>query len=156
MPQEVHFWWYMCNPGGRLRVSVRSEAYREVSLSSEFRLEDTVVPVTLVIVLPSPSMSAIGLMVRVFSVKSVYHRVSCDLRWYLYCSDIRQWSCPVRRQPVFCSVCRSPGHLPRACPLCGLCQCCEKPRSCGSGVWTGLGSASSPASDPVVPDVSSE
>ena len=32
--------------GGRVRVTVRSEAYREDLLSSEFRLEDTVVPVT--------------------------------------------------------------------------------------------------------------
>ena len=32
--------------GGRVRVTVRSEAYREVLLSSEFRFEDTVVPVT--------------------------------------------------------------------------------------------------------------
>ena len=30
---------------GRLRVTVGSEAYREELLSSEFRLEDTVVPV---------------------------------------------------------------------------------------------------------------
>ena len=32
--------------GGRVRVTVRSEAYREDLLSSEFRFEDTVVPVT--------------------------------------------------------------------------------------------------------------
>ena len=32
--------------GGRIRVTVRSEAYREDLLSSEFRLKDTVVPVT--------------------------------------------------------------------------------------------------------------
>ena len=31
---------------GRVRVTVRSEAYREDLLSSEFRFEDTVVPVT--------------------------------------------------------------------------------------------------------------
>ena len=32
--------------GGRVRVTVRSEAYREDLLSSEFRFEETVVPVT--------------------------------------------------------------------------------------------------------------
>ena len=32
--------------GGHVRVTVRSEAYRKELLSSEFRFEDTVVPVT--------------------------------------------------------------------------------------------------------------
>ena len=32
--------------GGRVRVTVRSEAYRGVLLSSEFRFKNTVVPVT--------------------------------------------------------------------------------------------------------------
>ena len=90
--------------GGRVRVTVRSEAYGEVLLTSEFRFEDTVVPVTpadcvakSVYVRDLPFevsdesiVSVFSTYGKVYSVKSVYHRVSCDLHWYPYCSDVRQ------------------------------------------------------------------
>ena len=38
-------------------------------------------------------------------------------------------------QPVKCSICKEPDHLPRACPLSGLCRRCKQPghvaRECG-------------------------
>ena len=30
-------------------------------------------------------------------------------------------------QPAFCYICRQSGHLPRACPLSGLCRRCKQP-----------------------------
>ena len=73
--------------GGRVRVTVRSEAYREDLLSSEFRFEDTVVPVTpadcvakSVYVRDLPFevsdksiVSVFSTYGNVYSVKSVYH-----------------------------------------------------------------------------------
>ena len=74
--------------GGRVRVTVRSEAYREDLLSSEFRFEDTVVPVTpadcvakSVYVRDLPFevsdesiVSVSSTYDKVYSVKSVYHK----------------------------------------------------------------------------------
>ena len=38
-------------------------------------------------------------------------------------------------QPVHCTICKESGHLPRACPLSGLCRRCKQPghvaRECG-------------------------
>ena len=88
--------------GGRVRVTVRSEAYREDLLSSEFRFQDTVVPVTpvdcvaksvyvrdLLFEVSDKSIVAVfSTYGKVYSVKS--QRVSCDLHWYPYCSDVHQ------------------------------------------------------------------
>ena len=74
--------------GGRVRVTVRSEAYREDLLSSEFRFKDTVVPVTpadcvakLIYVHDLPFevsdksiVSVFSTYSKVYSVKSVYHK----------------------------------------------------------------------------------
>ena len=74
--------------GSRVRVTVRSEAYREVLLSSKFRFEDTVVPVTpadcvvksvyvrdLPFEVPDESIvSVFSTYGKVCSVKSVYHK----------------------------------------------------------------------------------
>ena len=30
-------------------------------------------------------------------------------------------------QPLLCCICQEPGHLPRACPLSGLCRRCKQP-----------------------------
>ena len=149
--------------GGRIRVTVRSEAYREDLLSSEFRLEDTVVPVTpadcvakSVYVRDLPFevfdksiVSAFSTYGKVYSVKSVYYNefpaICTGTRIVLmsvnnpvlsvvnvHGFECRVW-CP--GQPAFCSVWRSSGHLPRACPLTGLCRRCKQPghvaRDCG-------------------------
>ena len=74
--------------GGRVRVTVRSEAYREILLSSGFRFEDTVVPVTpadcvaksvyvrdlLFEVSDESIVSVFSTYGKVYSVKSVYHK----------------------------------------------------------------------------------
>ena len=82
--------------GGRVRVTVRSEAYREDLLSSEFRFEDTVVPVTptdcvanscSVCDLPfevsdKSTVSLFSAYGKVYPAKSIYHKE--------YCSDVRK------------------------------------------------------------------
>lgn len=136
-------------------VTVRSEAYREELLSSEFRFEDTVVPVTpagcvakSVYVRDLPFevfdesiVSVFSNYGKVFSVKSVYHKefpaictgtrtvvmsvndpVPCVVNVHGF--DCRIW---YPSQLAFCSVCRSSGHLPPACPLSGLCRRCKQP-----------------------------
>ena len=58
-------------------------------------------------------------------------------------------------QPAFCSVCRSSGHLPRACPLSCLCRRCKQPghvaRECGQPRLSSSTSVPSPSSSPVDP-----
>ena len=180
--------------GGRVRVTVRSEAYREDLLSSEFRFEDTVVPVTpadcvakSVYVRDLPFevsdksiVSVFSTYGKVYSVKSVYHNefpaICTGTRIVLmsvndpvpsvvnvHGFECRVW-CPC--QPAFCSVCRSSGHLPRACPLSGLCRRCKQPgyvaRECGrawgqprhssSASFPSPSPSPSPSSSPVDPD----
>ena len=173
--------------GGRVRVTVRSEAYREALLSSKFRFEDTVVPVTpadcvarSVYVRDLPFevsdksiVSVFSTYGKVYSVKSVYHNefpaICTGTRTVLmsvndpvpsvvkvHDLESRVW-CP--GQPAFCSVCRSTGLLPRACPLSGLCRRCKQPahvaRECGQA-WgqprpSSSASVPSPSSSPVDP-----
>jgi len=61
-------------------------------------------------------------------------------------------------QPVYCSICRQPGHLPRACPLSGLCRRCKQPghvaRECVQ-VSVSTPSVPSPPSKPSPPPDSS-
>ena len=56
-------------------------------------------------------------------------------------------------QPVHCTICKESGHLPRACPLSGLCRRCKQPghvaRECGQA--GGQPRPSSPAPVPVDP-----
>ena len=161
------------------------EAYREVLLSSEFRFEDTVVPVTpgdcvakAVYVRDLPFevsdesiVSVFSTYGKVYSVKSVYHKESPAIctgtRTVLmsvndsvpsivnvHCFECRVW---YPGQRAYCSVCRSSGHLPRACPLSGLCRRCKQlghvARECVQA-WIQPRPPAPLASDPVVPDVS--
>ena len=78
---------------------------------------------------------------KVYSVKSVYHKefpaICTGTRTVLMSFNnpvpsvvnVRGCDCRVwyPGQPAFCSVCRSCGHLPRACPLSGLCRRCKQP-----------------------------
>ena len=149
--------------GGRVRVTVRSEAYREVLLSTESRFEDTVVPVTTADCVPKSVyvhdlpfevsdesiVSVFSTYGKVYSVKSVYHKefpAICTGTGTVLMSlndsvpsivNVHGFECRVwyPGQPVYCPVCRSSGHLPRACPLSGLCRRCKQPghvaRECG-------------------------
>ena len=141
--------------GGRVRVTVRSEAYREDLLSSEFRFEDTVVPVTpadcvaksvyvrdlLFEVSDKSIVSVFSTSGKVYSVKSVYHKefpaICTGTRTVLMSVNdpvpsvvnAHGFECRVwyPGQPAFCSVCRSSDHLSRACPLSGLWRRCNQP-----------------------------
>ena len=171
--------------GGRVRVTVRSEAYREDLLSSKFRFENNVVPVTpadCVVksvyvcdlrfeVSDESIVSVLSTYGKVYSVKSVYHKefpaICTGTRTVLMSVNdsvpstvnVHGFECRVwyPGQPAYCSVCRSSGHLPRACPLSGLCRRCKQPchvaREC---VQAWVQPRAPVASDPVVPDVSSE
>ena len=59
-------------------------------------------------------------------------------------------------QPVHCTICKESGHLPRACPLSGLCRRCKKPghvaRECGQAGGQPRPSSSAPAPAPVPVD----
>ena len=110
---------------------------------------------------------------KVYSVKSVYQKgfpaICIDTRTVLMSFNdsvrsvvnIHGFECRVwyPGQAAFCSVCRSSGHLPRACPLSGLCRRCKQlghvTRECVQA-WIQPRPPASVASDPVVPDVSSE
>ena len=175
--------------GGRVRVTVRSEAYLEDLLSSEFRFKDTVVPVTPAdCVAKSVYVRDLGFEVsdesilsvfstygKVYSVKSVYHNEFPAIRTgtrtvlvsvndpvpsvvNVHGFECRVW-CP--GQSAFCSVCRSSGHLPRACPLSDLRRRHKQPghvaRECGQAWGQPRPSSSasvpspSPSSCPVDP-----
>ena len=101
---------------------------------------------------------------RVYSVKSVYHNefpaICSGTRTVLisvndpvpsvvtvHGFECRVW-CP--RQPAFCFVCRSSGHLPRAFPLSGLYWGCKQPGhvTCECGQAWGQPRPSSSASVP--------
>ena len=128
--------------GGRVRVTVRSEAYRENLLSSKFIFENTVVPVTpadcvvkSVYVRDLPFevsdesiMSVFSTYGKVYSVKSVYHKefpaICTGTRTVLMSVNdsvpsivnVHGFECRVwyPGQPAYCAVCRSSGHLSRA------------------------------------------
>ena len=128
--------------GSRVQVTVRSEAYLKDLLSSEFRFEDTVVPVTpadcvakSVYVRDLPFevsdksiVSVFSTYGKVYSVKSVYHKEFTSIRIVLMSINdsvpsivnVNGFECRVLDpgKPAFCSVCRSSGHLPRACRRC--------------------------------------
>ena len=110
---------------------------------------------------------------KVYSDKSVYHNefpaICTGTRNVLMSVNdpvpsvvnVHGFECRVwcSGQPAFCSVCRSSGHLPRACPLSGICRRCKQPghmaRECGQawGQPCPLSSASvpPPSSSPVDP-----
>ena len=108
-----------------------------------------------------------------YSVKSVYHKefpaICTGTRTVLmsvnasvpFIVNVHGFECRVwyPGQPAYCAVCRSCGHLSRACPLSGLCRHCKQPghvaRECMQA-WIQPRPPAPLASDPVVPDVSSE
>ena len=152
-----------------------------------FRFENTVVPVTpadcvvkSVYVRDLPFevsdesiVSVFSTYGKVYSVKSVYHKkfpaICTGTRTVLMSVNdsvpsivnVHGFKCRVwyPGHPAYCSVSRSSGHLPRACPLSGLCRRCKQPghvaRECVQA-WVQPRPPVPVASDPVVPDVSSD
>ena len=141
--------------GGLARVTVRSSAYREELLSSDFMFEDTPIPVTpadrptisvylrdLPVEISDDSVrSALESFGDVFSVRSTVYKDFPSIRngTRVLLMSVKQpipsslnvlgFTCRTwyPGQPAFCSICRQSGHLPRACPLSGLCRRCEQP-----------------------------
>ena len=141
--------------GGLARVTVRSSAYREELLSSDFMFEDTPIPVTpadrptisvylrdLPIEISDDSVrSALESFGDVFSVRSTVYKDFPSIRngTRALLMSVKQptpsslnvlgFTCRTwyPGQPSFCSICRQSGHLPRACPLSGLCRRCKQP-----------------------------
>ena len=129
--------------GGLARLTVRSSAYREELLSSDFMFEDTLIPVTpadrqtisvylrdLPVEIADDSVrSALEEFGDVFSVRSTVNKDFPSIRngTRVLLMSVKQsipsslnvlgFVCRVwyPGQPAFCSICRQPGHLPRAC-----------------------------------------
>ena len=141
--------------GGLARVTVRSSAYQEELLSSDFLFEDTPIPVTpadrqtisvylrdLPIEISDDSVrSALESFGDVFSVPSTVYKDFLSIRngTRVLLMSVKQpipsslnvlgFTCRTwyPGQPAFCSICRQSGNLPRACPLSGLCRRCKQP-----------------------------
>ena len=156
----------------QFRVTVRSEAYREDLLSSKFRFENTVVPVSpadcvvkSVYVRDLPFevsdesiVSVFSTYGKVYSVKSVYHKdfpaICTGTRTVLMSVNdsvpsivnVHGFECRVwdPGQPAYCAFCRSfvRPSTPGLSAL-GPFPALQAARSCGSGVCAGLDSASS-------------
>ena len=160
---------------------MRDPAFREELLSSDFVFEGRKIPVTpagvhtttvyvrdLPVELSDESVkSALSAFGDVYSVRHAYFKDFPELRngnrlllmsvsspipssFNVLGFVCRSW---YPGQPVKCSICKEPDHLPRACPLSGLCRRCKQPghvaRECGR---TG-GQPRPASSDPVpVPD----
>ena len=136
--------------GGRVRVTLRSEAYREDLLLSKFRFQNTVVPVTpadcivkSVYVRDLPFevsdesiVSVFSTNGKVYSIKSVYHK-----EFPATCTGTRTVLMSVNDSVP--SIVNVHGFECRVWyPLPAL----QAARSCGSGVCAGLDSASSSCS----------
>ena len=133
--------------GGRVRVTVRDPAFREELLSSDFVFEGRKIPVTpagvhtitvyvrdLPVELSDESVkSALSTFGDVYSIRHACFKDFPDQRngnrllLMSVSSPIpsslnvlgfvcRTW---YPGQPVRCSICKEPDHLPRACPLSG-------------------------------------
>lgn len=132
--------------GGRVRVTVLGAAYREELLSSDFFLfEDTLIPVsfadrpTCCVYLRDLPVEISDASVRTvfeafgdvfFVCAAVFKDFSSNRNGtHILLMSVKQ-SIPSSSnvlgfmcrtwypgQPVYCSICRQPGHLPRACPL---------------------------------------
>ena len=173
--------------GGRVRVTVRDPAFREELLSSDFVYEGRKIPVTpagvhtttvyvrdLPVELSDESVkSALSVYGDVYAISHACFKDFPDLRngnrlllmsvsspipssFNVLGFVCRTW---YSGQPVRCSICKEPDHLPRACPLSGLCRHCKQPghvaRECGQsgGQPRPSSSASVPVPVPVpVPD----
>ena len=169
--------------GGRVRVPVHDPAFREELLSNDVIIEGRKIPVTpagvhIVTVyvrdLPfelsdATIKSAFSTYGDVYSIRHAYFKDLPDLpngnRLLLLsvCNpipsslnvlgfDCRTWH---PGQPVNCSICKASRHLPRACPLSGLCRRCKQPghvaRECGQAGGQPRTSSSAPVSSNSVP-----
>ena len=151
--------------GGRVRVTVRDPAFREELLSNDFVYEGRKIPVTpagvhattvyvrdLPVELSDESVkSALSAYGDVYSIRHACFKEFPDLRngnrlllmsmsspipssFKVLGFVCRTW---YSGQPVRCSICKERDHLPRDCPLSGLCRRCKQPghvaRECGLG-----------------------
>ena len=165
--------------GGLARLTVRSSAYEEELLSSDFLFEDTPIPVTpadrptisvylrdLPVEISDGSVrSALESFGDVFSVRFTVYKDFPSIRngTRVLLMSVKQpipsslnvlgFTCRTwyPGQPAFCSICRQSGHLPRACPLSGLCRRCEQPGHVARECPQARGSSQS-SSVPVPPD----
>ena len=171
--------------GGRVRVTVREPAFREELLSNDFVYEGRKIPVTpagvhtvtvyvrdLPVELSDDSIkSAFSSFGEVFSISHAHFKDFPELRngnrlllmsvsnpipssFNVLGFVCRTWH---PGQPVHCTICKESGHLPRACPLSGLCRRCKKPghvaRECGQAGGQPRPSSSAPVPvDPVPVD----
>ena len=131
--------------GGRVRVTLRDAAYREELLSSDFLFEDNPIPVTpadrptcsvylrdLPVEISDESVrTAFDAFGDVFSVRAAVFKDFPSIRngTRILLMSVNQpipsslnvlgFMCRTwyPGQPVLCSICRQPGHAPRACPL---------------------------------------
>ena len=139
--------------GDRVCVTVRDPAFREELLSSDFVYEGRKIPVTpagvhtttvyvrdLPVELSDESVkSALSAYGDVYAISHACFKDFPDLRngnrlllmsvstassFNVLGFVCRTWNFG---QPVRCSICKAPDHLPRACPLSGLCQRCKQP-----------------------------
>ena len=141
--------------GGRVRVTLLDPAYREELLSSDFKFEDSPIPVTpadcpvtsvylrdLPVEISDESVrSALEAFGDVFNVRAAVHKDFPSIRngtrillmsvKVLIPSSLNVLGFVCRTwypgQPAYCTVCRQHGHLPRSCPLSGLCRRCKQP-----------------------------
>ena len=169
--------------GGRVRVTVRDLPFREELLSSDFVYEGRKIPVTpagvhtttvyvrdLPVELSDESVkSALSVYGDVYSIRHACFKDFPDLRngnrlllmsvstpipssFNVLGFVCRTW---YSGQPVRCSICKEPDHLPRACPLSGLCRRCKQPghvaRECGQTGGQPRPSSSAPVPDDSVP-----
>ena len=171
--------------GGRVRVTVREPSFREELLSNDFVYEGRKIPVTpagvhtvtvyvrdLPVELSDDSIkSAFSSFGEVFSISHAHFKDFPELRngnrlllmsvsnpipssFNVLGFVCRTWH---PGQPVHCTICKESGHLPRACPLSGLCRRCKKPghvaRECGQAGGQPRPSSSAPVPvDPVPVD----
>ena len=166
--------------GGLARLTVRSSAYREELLSSDFLFEDTPIPVTpadrptisvylrdLPVEISDDSVrSALESFGDVFSVRSTVYKDFPSIRngTRVLLMSVKQpipssvnvlgFTCRMwyPGQPAFCSICRQSGHLPRACPLSGLCRRCKQPGDVARECPQVQGSSQSSSVPEVPPD----
>ena len=148
---------------GRVRVTVPEPAFRKELLSNDFVFEGRKIPVTpagvctttvyvrdLPVELSDESVnSALSVYGDVYSVRHACFKEFPELRngnrlLLMSVSTPIQSSLNVlgfvcrtwySGQPVRCSICKEPVHLPQACPLSGLCRRCKQAghvaRECG-------------------------
>ena len=164
--------------GGKVRITCKTSEYRDDLLEgSSFLFGDVSIPVTAadqsirsVFVRDLPFEVTDCVVKSAFESFGVVHSVHpCFFREFpsvangtrrlvmsfrgCIPSTVSVAEFPVRvfhpGQPVICSICREPGHLPRACPFSGLCLRCKQPGHTARNCTQAWGSSSSSSSPPV-------